>query len=318
MVSGNIHSLPSTAPEPLLEPGFLAALDRLSLSTRRPMRSQLLGVRRSVRHGASVEFSDFRDYAPGDDLRSIDWKAYGRLDKLLVKLFREEDDLTLHLLLDASLSMTAGGAPDKFRFAKKLCAALGAVALLDFDRCSLSLLAGSGARMPGGSHTLRGRSSLPVLLAQLNRAEANGNARISSTLTAMAQRRNSPGVLVIVSDFYDHGLTAALLGRARRSFDVALVHVATPEEIDPSILLDTTDGRQSPGEVRLIDSETGDTVELTLAPNAVEIYRQEFNRFCDDLDAVARAAGATYTRVSTETPLQDVVLGTLKGQGVLS
>ena len=221
------------------------------------MRSQLLGARRSLRHGASVEFSDFRDYAPGDDLRSIDWKAYGRLDKLLVKLFREEDDLSLHLLLDASLSMTAGGEPEKFLFAKKLCAALGAIALLDSDRCSLSLMAGQASPAASGVYALRGRSSLPALLAKLNQAQASGNARIASTLAAITQRRTAPGVLAIVSDFYDHGLTAALLARARRSFDVALVHVATPEEIDPSILLQSAVEGQELGEVRFIDSRNG-------------------------------------------------------------
>ncbi len=304
--------------DPLIAPGFLAALDRLSLRTRRQMRSQLLGARRSLRHGASVEFSDFRDYAPGDDLRSIDWKAYGRLDKLLVKLFREEDDLSLHLLLDASLSMTAGGEPEKFHFAKKLCAALGAIALLDSDRCSLSLMAGEALPAMSGTHVLRGRSSLPALLSRLNQAQAAGNARIAATLTAMAQRRIAPGVLAIVSDFYDHGLTAALLARARRSFDVALVHVATPEEIDPSILLQNSIEGQASGEVRFIDSETGNAVELTLGSNAVEAYRREFAHFCDELESIARSAGATYTRVSTDAPLQDVVLGTLRGQGVVA
>ena len=310
--------MPNPTLDPLIAPGFLAALDRLSLRTRRQMRSQLLGARRSVRHGASVEFSDFRDYAPGDDLRSIDWKAYGRLDKLLVKLFREEDDLSLHLLLDASLSMTVGGEPEKFLFAKKLCAALGAIALLDSNRCSLSLMSGNATSAAPGTRALRGRSSLPALLSQLNRAQATGNARISSTLTAMAQRPSSPGVLAVVSDFYDHGLTAALLARARRSFDVALVHVATPEEIDPTIMLQIYGEGTVPGEMRFIDSETGNAVELTLGPNAVEAYRQEFALFCDNLAGIARSAGATYTRVSTDSPLQEVVLGTLRAQGVVA
>lgn len=271
-----------------------------------------------MRHGASVEFTDYRDYAAGDDLRTIDWKAYGRLDKLLVKLFREEDDLSLHLLLDASVSMMFGERPDKLLFAKRLCAALGAVALLDFDRCAISVASGETTHAIRRGHALRGRSSLPTLLAAINRVEPVGNARLSAALAELLQGRTSPGVLVVVSDFYDHGITPALLARAGRSLDVALVHVAAPEEIDPIRLIEADTQAESAGEVRLLDSESGAAVELTLTAEAVERYRIEYQRFCDELSAISRAGGATYMRVPTDTPLDEVVLGALRKQGVVS
>jgi len=117
----------------LLEPKFLAQLDRLSLVSRRLRAGQIQGERRSPNRGGSVEFADFRTYAPGDDFRQIDWNAYARLERLFVKLFVAEEDLTVHLLLDASQSM-AWGEPDKWRFGRRLAAALGYVALVGLDR----------------------------------------------------------------------------------------------------------------------------------------------------------------------------------------
>src|SRR5512143_1454155 len=116
-------------PEPLLSPSFLATLDRLTLVSRRARMGKFKGERRSPRRGGSVEFADFRTYATGDDFRQIDWNAYARLERLFVKLFVAEEDLTVHLWLDASRSM-AWGEPQKFHFARRLAAALGYVALV--------------------------------------------------------------------------------------------------------------------------------------------------------------------------------------------
>jgi uncharacterized protein (DUF58 family) len=120
--------MPSTETN-LLPPDLLAQLERLELVTRKVFRGRMKGERRSKRKGQSVEFADFRSYAPGDDLRTIDWNLYARLDKLIVKLFLEEEDLHFYVLIDASRSMDFG-EPTKLEYAKQLAASLGFIGLV--------------------------------------------------------------------------------------------------------------------------------------------------------------------------------------------
>jgi hypothetical protein len=120
-----------------------------------------------------------------------------------------------------------------------------------------------------------------------------------------AQAVSAPGVLAIVSDFYNHGLTRALLARTGRRLDIVLVHVVAPEEVDPAVSVEAA------GEVRLIDSETQDSVELTLTPAVLAQYRAQFAAFCSDLELLARSSGAGYVRVSTSDSPEEIVVGTL-------
>src|ERR1700712_5630762 len=132
-----------------LDPNFLKKLEGLSLASKRIFAGQTQGERRSPKRGASVEFADFREYSLGDDLRYVDWKAYGRLEKLFLKLFVEEEDLSLHLLLDTSRSMEFGSPLSKAAYAQRVAAALGYIALSDYDRVSVAgFSAGLGAVMP--------------------------------------------------------------------------------------------------------------------------------------------------------------------------
>jgi hypothetical protein len=126
---------------PLLDPGFLRRLEQLDLVSRKIFAGRIKGQRRSRRHGASVEFADYRDYSPGDEPRFIDWNIYGRLDRLFVKLFVEEEDRYVYLLLDASASMDYGD-PNKFGYATRLAAALGTIALGAMDRVAVLARAG--------------------------------------------------------------------------------------------------------------------------------------------------------------------------------
>ena len=123
----------------LLPPDVMAQLERLELVTRKVFRGRMKGERRSKRKGQSVEFADFRQYVPGDDLRSLDWNLYARLDKLIIKLFLEEEDLHFFTLIDASLSMDFG-QPTKLQYAKQLAAALGFVGLIRTDRVRIETL----------------------------------------------------------------------------------------------------------------------------------------------------------------------------------
>src|SRR5919108_5864995 len=141
------------APSDLLPPDLLARLERLELVTRKIFRGRMKGERRSKRKGQSVEFADFRNYVPGDDLRQLDWNLYARLEKLIIKLFLEEEDLHFYALIDASMSMDFGD-PTKLQYAKQLAAALGFVGLIRADRVRIETL---GQHVHHRGPVLRGR-----------------------------------------------------------------------------------------------------------------------------------------------------------------
>src|SRR5690349_2477511 len=178
---------------------FLAQLERLSLLSRRAFRGSVKGERRSPRRGHSVEFADYRAYGVGDDLRYVDWNIYGRLDRLHVKLFVDEEDLCLHLLVDASLSMDFG-TPRKLLYATRVAAALGFVGLVSHERVGLGVLR---ARAVEGWPPARGRNQVVSLLDFLGNIEPGGPTRLNDALAEYALRAREPGLAVLVSDLLD-------------------------------------------------------------------------------------------------------------------
>ena len=178
-------------------PEFLARLERLSLVSRRPFRGRLTGERKSPRKGQSVEFFDYRPYGVGDDLRYVDWNIFGRLERLHVKLFLDEEDLRVHLLVDASASMGVGG---KLAYAARLAAALGFVALVSLERVGAVLLRD---RVAQAWPAARGRRHFVTLLEFLSRARADGATGLNRALESYAIGSREPGVAVVLSDLLD-------------------------------------------------------------------------------------------------------------------
>src|SRR5690242_6698871 len=172
--------LPSDVDPTVFDEAFLRQLERLLLLMRSPVRGGLKGGRRSVKRGQSVEFADFRDYTLGDDLRQLDWNVFARLEKLFVKLFVEEEDVTITFLLDASASM-ASGTPSKLQFAKRAAAALGYIGLASEDRVAIASLGGRAARR---QLALRGSGRVFRLLSALS---AIGTAAGPTELVAAAR-----------------------------------------------------------------------------------------------------------------------------------
>ena len=283
-----------SAVEPLLEPGFLRRLDALRLVSRRPVSSPATGSRRSARRGTSTEFADFREYVPGDDLRAVDWNAYGRLEKLFLKLFVDEEDLALHLLLDLSGSMAFGTPTAKSLYAKKLAAALGYVALARADRVSASRLGGASGGPPP---LLRGMPGVGALFHTLQSMPVSGEANFTHALGRYAAQAKTPGTAVIFSDFYDDGWAAGLQALRARRFSVVLVQILTPSEMRPEM----------GGVVRLADAETGQAQEATLSPATLEQYGERLREFLASLETNARRYGMDYVRLETDMSLEHAV-----------
>lgn len=286
--------------ETLFSPEFLAQLERLSLASKRTFRGRVMGERKSPRKGFSVEFCDYRPYGAGDDLRYVDWNIYGRLDRLYVKLFVDEEDLCLHLLLDASASMDYG-EPAKFDYGVRLVAALGFVGLVNLERVGAGIVRDGVAQ--GWSPT-RGRNQVLPLVEFLLRLRPSGTTGLNEGLTSYALRTRDPGLAVLISDLLDpSGYESGIRALLERRFDVHVIHLLAPGEVDPTF----------GGDLRLLDIETGEMREVTLDGEALRQYRKRLRQFLDQAEAFCRAKEVSYHRVVTDVPVEEVVLKQLKG-----
>jgi uncharacterized protein (DUF58 family) len=291
----------TTARASFFTPEFLAQLERLSLLSRRTFRGSVKGERRSPRRGHSVEFADYRAYGHGDDLRYVDWNIYGRLDRLHVKLFVDEEDLCLHLLVDASASM-GFGAPSKLNYAVRLAAALGFVGLVNFERVGLGLLR---ERVAEGWPPTRGRAHVLPMMDFLDKVEPAGATSLDEGLANYAQRVREPGLVVLVSDLLDpNGYERGVRALLERRFDVHIVHLLDPEEMNPTL----------GGDLRLTDSETGVVRELTVDGEALRDYRARLHRFLERAESFCRGHEIGYHRVITDTAVEAFVVAQLRGR----
>jgi uncharacterized protein (DUF58 family) len=284
----------------LLSADFLTQLERLTLLSRRSFRGRVKGERRSPRKGISVEFSDYRQYGVGDDLRYVDWNVYARLDRLYLKLFVDEEDLCLHLLVDASASM-GFGAPSKLDYSARLAGALGFVGLVGLERVGVGVVR---ERMAEGFNPARGRSQAIPLLDFLGRLRPGGTTSLNEGLAAYALRAREAGLAVLISDLmdpggYERGLKALL----ERRFDVHVIHVLAADEMNPAF----------GGDLRLLDAETDELRDLTLDGEALRGYHERLRAFLDRAEQFCRGNEITYHQVVTETPVEEFMLRQLKG-----
>lgn len=289
----------------LLDPRFLARLEQLSLISKRIIAGQTQGQKRSSKRGSSVEFADYREYALGDDLRYVDWKAYGRLEKLFLKLFVEEEDLSLHLLLDTSKSMDFGAPLTKAHYALRVAAALGYIALSDYDRVSVATFGSTlGNRLP----PLRGKPGIgPFFRFLQDNTTVGVGTGFGTALTEYAARAKNIGIAVVISDFFDESYERGLKALLARRFQIVLIHVLDTEEVAPSL----------GGDVRLVDSETAAWQDASLSPYLLGQYAQRFNAFIAGLQAFSSRYGIDYVRAVTTVPFEDVILKFLRTQSVL-
>ena len=282
-------------------PEFLAQLERLSLLSRRVFRGSVKGERRSPRRGHSVEFADYRQYGVGDDLRYVDWNIYGRLDRLHVKLFVDEEDLCLHLLVDGSASM-GFGTPAKLEYAARLAGALGFVGLVSFERVGVGILR---ERVSEGWPPTRGRNQAPSMLNFLTGLRAAGRTSLNDALADYAVRSREAGLAVVLSDFLDPGgFENGVRALLERRFDVHLVHLLDPTEMNPTLA----------GDLRLEDVETGELRDLTVDGEAIRAYRDRLYQFLERIETFCRTKEIGYHRVITDTPVEEFVMAQLRGR----
>jgi uncharacterized protein (DUF58 family) len=297
--------LPSELDPTVFDEAFLRQLERLLLLMRSPVRGGLKGGRRSVKRGQSVEFADFRDYSLGDDLRQLDWNVLARLEKLFVKLFVEEEDVTITILLDGSASMVSG-RPDKLQFAKRAAAALGYIGLASEDRVAVSVLGGRIARR---RTALRGSGRVFRLLAELSSIQAaEGRTDLVAAARHAAAQLRGRGVVILLSDLLDPAADRVIRELASTRSELIVLHVLSPQELDPPL----------EGDVRLVDAETGESLDVTADLATIDAYKGRLDAWKESFSELAAKRQATYVDLSTETPLNDLIFAELRRRRVVA
>ena len=296
--------LPNDLDPTVFDEGFLRQLERLGVLMKQPARGGLKGGRRSVKRGQSVEFADYRDYALGDDLRQLDWNVYARLERLFVKLFVEEEDVTITFLLDASPSM-AFGRPEKLLFAKRAIAALGYIALAGEDRVVLTALTGRTARRQSG---LRGAGRVFRLLGNLSAIQpTEGPTDLLASARHAGAQLSGRGVVVLLSDLLDPSSERVLRELAATGSELIVLHVLSPDELDP----------QLEGDLKLVDSESGERIDVTVDLATIDDYKARLAAWQDGLADLATKRRASYVPLSSDVNLNDLVFAELRRRRVV-
>jgi uncharacterized protein (DUF58 family) len=289
---------------PLLDPVFLHKLEQLELVSRKIFVGRMKGERKSKRRGSSVEFADHRNYSVGDDLRHIDWNVYGRLDKLFLKLFLEEEDLHFYTLLDTSLSMDFGD-PTKLHYGKQVAAALAFIGLVNHDRVMLDTFT---SKLDQGMPSVRGRSQMYRVVQYLENLEASGSSNLTASAKSFAIKHPGKGIVVVISDFLDkHGYEDALRYLLARNMDIYVIHVLSQEEVQPELV----------GDLRLVDSEDDDIAEITVSAPLLKRYKDNLNAFVGNLKEWCTKRGITYIFTTNQNPFDKLILNYLRERGLV-
>ncbi len=293
-----------TATKPLLDAEFLVKLEQLELVSRKIFVGRMKGERKSKRRGSSVEFADHRNYTSGDDLRHIDWNVYGRLDKLFLKLFLEEEDLHFYTMLDTSMSMDFG-EPTKLQYGKQVAAALSFIGLVNHDRVMLDTFS-SG--LDNGLRGIRGRSQMYRIVQYLDSLSAGGGSNLTAAAKEFAIKHTGKGVVVVISDFLDkRGYEDALRYLLARNMDIYVVHVLSKEEVEPELA----------GDLKLVDVEDDDFAEITVSAPLLARYKATLNAFVGGLKEWCTKRGITYIFTTNHNPFDKLILNYLRERGLV-
>ncbi len=287
---------------PLLPNEVLSRVERMRLLPQKRLTNRSRGEHVAGRAGSSIEFKDYRDYSPGDDTRFLDWNVFARLHKPYLKLFHEEEEMHIVLLIDASSSMNFEG---KFERAKSLAAALGVMGLIGTEKVSACVFNQQDGRVTRWRpHS--GRASRRSLFHFLEPIEPGGDGSIERGIDSMLLEHRGRGLAIILSDF----LTT---GDLKRSFNLLYsagleimgLQILGPGEIDPDITSDQ----------RLVDSETGRMLDITSGGDLLKLYHQYREAYQSHITALAQSRRGRLATVNAKDSLEHVLFDQLRRKG---
>lgn len=278
---------------------FVRRLEYWSLFFKRVYGGDLSAARRSKEVGGGIEFADRREYLPGDDPRYLDWKAYARLDRVLLRLFEEEKDLRVHILLDRSRSMQVG-TPSKMLAVKRVAAAISYIVLANLDRVAISLFAESiDTFMPPA----RGKAHIHTILETLREVSADGETNISASALELTTREKRRGLVFILSDFLVPGGVIETLDRLRyHGHEVTLIRAVSALDRAPDVS----------GEVEILDAETGRRLKAVITPAVLRRYRERFEDIGKQIEGAALKKGARLVTIEAENPFDEHITKILR------
>jgi len=288
----------------LFDDEFLKKIEYLYVMSKKVFAGQNKAERKTRKTATGIEFADHRNYAPGDDFRSLDWKIYGRTEKLLIRLFEEKEDLAIHFLIDCSGSMTAGTGA-KFDYARRMAAALSFIGLCNMDRVAFIPFNDQVVdRMPLCS----GRGQIFKIFNFLEKIEAKGGTSFEDTFKTFAGMNKRRGLAVVISDFYNpNGFEQALNLLHFQQFETYVIHLTDPAEYTPT----------ARGDVDLVDAETGERFSMTITPKVQKQLKEAFDNFCLEIEAYCSRRRMLYIKTPIDVALDDIVLKIFRQGGFL-
>lgn len=284
---------------------FLNKLEQLKLHSKKTIQGGTGGNRRSKAKGSSIEFSDFREYSPGDDYRSIDWNAYARFEKLFIKLYMEERETNISILLDSSASMGKTD-PNKAIAAKRLAAIFAYVALASYDRTCLATINKSTV---GQVPYFSGKAGFPRILSFLEGIEFNGETQLNKAIKSFSPLYGKRGITILISDLFSHeGYEEGLKWLKYNHQEIVLVHLLSQQELDPGWT----------GPHKLIDVETNKEVQVEMTHQALNLYKRSLDDFLEGIRGFCSQMDIGYTLVNSQLSIEDIVFDSLYKAGILS
>lgn len=289
----------------LFDEAFLKKIEYLYIMSKRMFTGRLRSERKTRKAASGIEFVDHRNYAPGDDVKSMDWRVYARTEKLLLRLFEEEEDLYFYFLLDCSASMSLG-SPSKLDYARRVLAALSYIGLSNMDRVSIvPFNSGVVQRMV----PCRGKGQIFKIFDFLRSVPSGGNTSLLDACKSFANQTRRRGVAVVLSDFYSpEGFEAGLSALQYGQFECYALQLTDPAELQAKLR----------GDLELIDCESSQSRQITVTPRLLERYREAHAALCREIEAYCTKRGMLYFNVATTEPFEDLILKIFRAGGFLN
>ena len=289
----------------LFDEKFLKTLEHLHMVSRKVFAGALRAERRTKKVGSGIEFADHRTYSRGDDFRYIDWNLYGRLDKLLLRLFEEEEDLYIYILVDVSDSMSIGSPLPKLHYAMQVGAALTYVGLANLDRVAIVPF---GDKLIDRLPPSRGKNRIYRVFEFLSKCEIGGKTELADCMKDFVAQNKRRGLAVVISDFYDpKGFEQGINTLRYNKFEPFILQVYDKREAEPHLH----------GDLALVDCETGETREVTISKGILEQYMREHEKYCQELEDFCSKRAVPFFRTHTSIPFDELVLKIFRSGGFL-
>jgi uncharacterized protein DUF58 len=299
----------------VMDGDLLQKLDRLSLQLGPDLISGLMGEHMARRRTSGIEFSDYRQYSAGDDLRRVDWNAYARLGTLHVRQAQAEHDTVLYILLDGSPSMDFG-KPTKFLVARRLAAALGYVALTHLDAVVMTTPGAIGMRNgefgmrnkdeSNSQSEFRGRAESGDMFRALQGLRTGSVADFDGLLAGWTAARGQGRIAVVISDLLLDGYRLGVKHLVSAGFQVVVLQLLSPEELAPPDL----------GDLELIDSETNANMDIYLGKEGLAEYNKQLHAWLDSCQSWCRSQGANYLLLQSDWDIERILLDMFRRRGV--